>query len=90
MVEGIIGDFGELSVGILTRFSAVAMSNIALYVLSPAFKSGTSIFGGYLNMEIMSVAVCFRKSSDVTEGKGMSCGKKVTVSDILSCLVFGI
>ena len=94
--EGLDGERGMLlqlesfSIGILTRFNAVAMSNIALYVLSPACKLGNMALGGYFKMETKSVAVCFKKSRSDTDGNGISVGKKVTVSDTRSALDFGM
>ena len=45
--------------------------------------------GGAVNIVIISVAACRKKSSSFTCGKGITVGKKVTVSTFLSLLVFG-
>ena len=45
--------------------------------------------GGVFKMEMRSVAVCCIKSGRVSFGKGVSWGKKVDVSTILSERVVG-
>ena len=58
------------------------------FVSSPAPKLTVVVDGGFVKIDIMSIAACLKKSV-LTAGNGTTVGKKVTVSTSLSDLVCG-
>ena len=56
---------------------------------SPACRLGTVVEGGLFRIVTMSVAACRRWSVSVTDGKGITVGKKVTELQSLVALVRG-
>ena len=62
----------------------------ALLILTPACRAGNVFEAGWIIIDTMSVADCFRKSVKVTAGKGIAWGKDSTVSLSTSDLVRGM
>ena len=63
-------------IGIIsTLLSWVAKVNSAFRTGSPASRLGVVVDGGFVNSVIMSVAVCFKKSSSLICRKGTVVGK---------------
>jgi len=71
-------------------FNNFAISSIAFLVSGPAYREGTVVEGGLDRMLIMSDAACAKKSDNLTDGKGMECGKNSTVSELATDFVRGI
>ena len=70
--------------------STLAISNIALRIGSPAWREGTTDFGGLVSSDTMSVAACAKKSFRVTDGKTILCGKNSTVLASIRARILGI
>ena len=73
----------------VTRCNNSAIFNMALGTSLPASRLRAVVDGGSVSRVTMSSAAWRRKSSSFTSGKGISCGKKVTVSVCRSARVFG-
>ena len=87
VVAGVDG--GGMVVIFSTRCRASVIFNKEFFVASPASKLTVVVDGGLVQMEMISSAACFEKSSVFTSGNGTTVGKKVTVSTSLSDLVCG-
>ena len=70
-------------------FNNVAISVRAVCIGSPAVRLGYMVECGFSNKVTISRAACFKKSFNVTAGKGIECGKNWTVLTTRSALVFG-
>ena len=81
----VIACFIEWSVS----FKIVATFSSALYVKSPAFSGGTKAVLDTFNIVMMSDDVWCRELSKSIFGNGIVLGKNITVSTLLSLLVFG-
>jgi hypothetical protein len=66
-----------------------ANSNIVLCILLPDCNSGVTFEGGLARRATMSLLACLRWSSRVVFGKGMVCGKYLTVATVLVVRVAG-
>ena len=60
-------------------FSKSEIVSNALLTSSPACSVGDVVEGGFLMMDTMSVAACFRQLVKAISGKETSCGKNPTV-----------
>ena len=85
-VDGNNGVFCIGGIGSI-RWRISANCAIALYVVSPAFKDGDILCGGFCSNCRMSVAAWRRKVSMFMVGNGVECGRKVTVPTSHSALV---
>ena len=67
----------------LIWFREVARSSKALQIGLPVCKEGVVVEGGCVKIVTMSVAACFKKSTNLMSGKLTFLGRKVMVSQIL-------